>query len=426
MEREEGTAKSGASGPPADRRAPPPEADRGRGGAGPGWMVAAAFIGPGTVTTATVAGAEAGVALLWALAFSLLATLVLQEMSARLGVVTGLGLGEAVRRRFGNALLRVGAVVLILGAVALGNAAFEAGNLLGAALGLQGALGGGERAWAALVGVAAFGLLWTGSYRVVERALMGLVALMSVVFVATAVTVAPAIAWDAGALIPSLDDAGLLLAVALIGTTVVPYNLFLHASAVRERWSGPEGLGAARRNLVLSVGVGGAVSAAILLTAAGTIHPTGARVEDAGDMAVQLEPLLGSWARIFFAVGLFGAGMTSAVTAPLAAAYATAGALGWEKDLRGTRFRAVWAAVLLAGLATSVTGLEPVRAIVFAQAANGILLPFIAFFLLLAVNDGRWMGRWRNGGVANAVGTLVVLVAAGLGLRGILQALGVL
>lgn len=398
-----------------------------RGGAtGPGWMVAAAFIGPGTVTTATVAGAEAGVALLWALLFSLVATLVLQEMSARLGVVTGLGLGEAVRRRFGNVLLQAGAVALIVAAVAVGNAAFEAGNLLGAALGLQGALGGGERLWAGVVGGAAFLLLWTGSYRAVERALMGLVALMSLVFVVTAVTVFPRIEWHAGALLPTLDDGGLLLAVALVGTTVVPYNLFLHASAVRERWSGPEGLGDARRNLLLSVGVGGAVSVAILLTAAGTIHPTGRVVEDAGDMAVQLEPLLGSWARIFFAVGLFGAGMTSAVTAPLAAAYATAGAAGWERDLRSPRFRAVWVAVLLAGLVTSVTGLEPVTAIVFAQAANGLLLPFIAFFLLLAVNDGRWMGRWRNGGATNALGALVVLVAAVLGLRGILQAVGVI
>ena len=396
-----------------------------RGAAGPGWLVAAAFIGPGTVTTATVAGAEAGVGLLWALVFSLLATLVLQEMSARLGVVTGLGLGEAVRRRFGKPLLKVAAVLLILMAVALGNAAFEAGNLLGAALGLQGALGGGERIWAGVVGVAAFVLLWTGSYRMVERALMGLVAVMSVVFLVTAVTVLPAIRWETSALLPSLDGGNLLLAVALIGTTVVPYNLFLHASAVRERWSGPEGLGAARRNLLLSVAVGGLVSAAILVTAAGTIHPVGGEVRDAGDMAAQLEPLLGSWARAFFALGLFGAGMTSAVTAPLAAAYATAGALGWPRDLRSGRFRAVWGAVLLVGLVTSVTGLEPVRAIVFAQAANGVLLPFIAVFLLLAVNDGRWMGGWRNGAVANAGAGVVVLVAALLGLRGILQALGV-
>jgi len=390
-------------------------------------MVAAAFIGPGTVTTATLAGAGFGTTLLWALAFSLVATLVLQEMSARLGVVTGLGLGEAVRRRFQAPLLRIGAIVLIVSAISVGNAAFETGNLLGAALGLEGVAGGAPRSWALLIAALAAVLLWTGSYRVLEGVLMGMVALMSVVFMVTAFLVRPPLAeLLSGLFVPRLPEGALLFTVALVGTTVVPYNLFLHASAVRERFRGPQDLPAARRDLVASILVGGGVSLAILITAAGTIHGTGAEIRSAADMAPQLEPLLGRWAGVFFATGLFAAGMTSSVTAPLAAAWATAGALGWRTDLKAPGIRLVWGGVLGVGVFFAGTGIQPVEAILFAQAANGILLPCIAGFLLLAVNDRRWMGEHRNARWSNVLGLGILLVTLILGGRGILTALGVL
>ncbi len=389
--------------------------------------MAAAFIGPGTVTTATLAGAGFGTTLLWALAFSLVATLVLQEMSARLGVVTGLGLGEAVRRRFQAPLLRIGAIVLIVSAISVGNAAFETGNLLGAALGLEGVAGGAPRSWALLIAALAAVLLWTGSYRVLEGVLMGMVALMSVVFMVTAFLVRPPLAeLLSGLFVPRLPEGALLFTVALVGTTVVPYNLFLHASAVRERFRGPQDLPAARRDLVASILVGGGVSLAILITAAATIHGTGAEIRSAADMAPQLEPLLGRWAGVFFATGLFAAGMTSSVTAPLAAAWATAGALGWRTDLKAPGIRLVWGGVLGVGVFFAGTGIQPVEAILFAQAANGILLPCIAGFLLLAVNDRRWMGEHRNARWSNVLGLGILLVTLILGGRGILTALGVL
>ena len=391
---------------------------------GPGAAVAAAFIGPGTVTTATVAGVRFGVALLWALLFSLLATLVLQEMAARLGLVTGRGLGEAVRARFEGRAARWTAAGLVLGAVVLGNAAYETGNLLGGALGAEALAGGAgsPRLWALATAAVAFLLLWTGSYRVVERVLVGLVALMAAVFFVTAASLLPAPGRLAsGLLVPSLPDGGaLLVALGLVGTTVVPYNLFLHASAVRERWSGPEDLPAARWDAVLSITVGGAASMAVVVTAAGA---GGAGVADAADMAAQLEPLLGRWAEGFFAAGLLAAGVTSAVTAPLAAAWAAAGVLGWEPDLRSTRLRAVWGLVLGAGAAFAAAGVRPVPAILFAQVANGVLLPAVAAFLLVAANDGRRMGAWRNGRLLNVAGGLVVLVTLILGGRAVAGAL---
>jgi Mn2+/Fe2+ NRAMP family transporter len=385
--------------------------------------VAAAFVGPGTVTTATLAGAGFGVALLWALLFSTLATMALQEMAARLGLVTGAGLGEAIRRRFSRPLARTAAVGLVVAAIALGNAAYQTGNLLGGALGLQEALGGGVRLWVVAMGAVGAALLGSGRYRLVERAMVVLVAVMALAFVATAVLVLPSIGGEiiVGLLMPSLPEGSTLVALGLVGTTVVPYNLFLHASAVGRRWDGVADLGAARRDLILSIGIGGGVSMAILVTSAGTIFGTGIEIDSAGAMARQLEPALGGWARGFFAVGLFAAGMTSSVTAPLAAAWATAGALGWEDGLKTGRMRAIWGGVLGVGIVLALSGIRPVPAILFAQAMNGILLPAVAAFLLLVANDRGWMGSRANGIAANVVGGVVVLVTAVLGLRALVS-----
>lgn len=394
---------------------------------GPGAVVAAAFIGPGTVTTATLAGAGFGYTLLWALTFSTLATLVLQEMSARLGLVTGTGLGEAVRTRFGAGAGRLIAVTLVIAAIAFGNAAYETGNLLGASLGLSGIAGGSTRIWALVFAAIAFLLLWSGRYRTIERVMIGFVVVMSLVFLATAVVLRPPIgALLHGLFVPRVpaDPRALTLAVGLVGTTVVPYNLFLHAAAVSEKWKdGPAALPAARLDLGIAIILGGVVSMAIVATAAASLVG-GSQIASAADMAVQLEPMLGAWARVFFAAGLVAAGFTSTITAPLAAAWATAGALGWERDLRATRVRAVWIIVLGTGALFAATGIRPVPAILFAQVANGVLLPAIALFLLLAVNDSPRMGRWRNGIAMNVAGGIVVLVALGLGGWAVYRALG--
>lgn len=393
---------------------------------GPGWLVAAAFIGPGTVTTATVAGADYGPVLLWSLLFSVLATIVLQEMAARLGLITRKGLGEAIRSSFSGPT-RFLAVALVVGAIAIGNAAYETGNLLGGSLGLGGALGGAPRMWALVIGGVAAALLWSGSYAAVERLMILMVGIMSVTFLATAVTALPAMTeLLAGLFVPRIPDGSILVVVGLIGTTVAPYNMFLHASAVGERWSGPEDLGVARRDLVTSIALGGLVSMAILVTSAGTIHGTSTGVENAADMSAQLEPLLGAWAGVLFSIGLFAAGMTSAITAPLAAAYATAGALGWPRDLRNPRLRLVWGGVLLVGVGFAVTGIRAVPAILFAQAMNGILLPGVALFLLFAVNDLRLMGAHRNGRIANLIGAIVIGITVILGARALLSVLGIL
>ncbi|MGD8867740.1 MAG: Nramp family divalent metal transporter [Gemmatimonadales bacterium] len=390
---------------------------------GPGVVVAAAFIGPGTITTATVAGVDYGLALVWALVFAVVATLVLQEMSVRLGLVGQMGLGEAMRRRFGGGLGRVLSAALVIGAILVGNAAYETGNLLGGALGLEDLLGGGGRLWGPLLGTSAFALLWLGRYRWVERVLVGMVAVMGAVFLATAIAARPDLSQLASGLVPGglRDQAAMLTALGLVGTTVVPYNLFLHASAVRERWRDAADLDAARADTLASVSAGGVISIAVLVTAAAL--PATLHVTSAADMARALEPLLGRWAGAFFACGLLAAGLSSAITAPLAAAYATCGVMGWDADLRSTSARWVWATVLGVGVAFSALALQPIPAILFAQAANGLLLPIVAVFLLYAANDRSLLGSRANGWKSNLLGASMVLVAAALGLRSLLRAL---
>jgi manganese transport protein len=388
---------------------------------GPGFLVTAAFIGPGTVTTASIAGASYGYALLSAVALSACATIVLQEMSGRLGLVTGQGLGEALRGSFANPVLRWSILLLVVAAVACGNAAYQTGNVTGAALGLEELTGASGRMWSLLIGMAAFLLLLLGVYQAVERTLMVLVLAMSCCFLITAVIVGP----DLGDLMRGFASlrfpkGSATTVIALVGTTIVPYNLFLHASVVSQKWSRDDldrSLRQCRRDTLLAVGLGGCVTIAILVTSAAAFFAAGMKIDSAGTMARQLEPLLGSSARYFFAAGLFAAGMTSAVTAPLAAAYATSGALGWPIKLRSRRFSVVWMLVIVVGtLMAMLTGNSPIEAIVFAQAANGILLPVVVVFLLVVMNRSSLLGRYTNNLAANVIGVLVTLIAGGLGL----------
>jgi manganese transport protein len=397
---------------------------------GPGALVTAAFIGPGTITTCSIAGADFGYALLWGMVFSTIATIVLQDMSARLGIITRNGLGEALRKQFNSPVTKVFTTLLVISAITIGNAAFETGNVIGASLGLQSLSGSSDesvRIWAPLIGIVSFLLLFIGSYKLIEKVLILLVILMSLTFLTTAIIISPQLSEVLkGMFIPSLPEGSVLALVGLIGTTVVPYNLFLHASAVQERWKNPDDIPEARLDITVSVILGGLISIAIVITSSVAFFGTNNSINNVSDLGVQLEPLLGNWAKYCIGLGLFAAGISSAITAPLAAAYATSGILGWKRDLKSLRFRAIWIFILLIGVVLSVIGLKPLEAIVFAQAANGILLPIIAIYLLWVMNSRKVMGTSTNTTLSNVLGLIVVLVAMGLGLRSLLQVFGII
>ncbi len=398
---------------------------KGKGSLGPGVLIAAAFIGPGTVTTCTAAGVGFGYGLLWALLLSVIATGILQEMSARLGLVSRRGLADAVKTEVSWPLLKNGILGTILIAILVGNAAYEGGNIGGATLGLQALFGttySGFYPWC-IAGLA-FILLYFGNSKVLELVFTGLVFVMSLAFVITALLTKPD-TWELlkGMFVPALPNDGILTVIALVGTTVVPYNLFLHAALVHQKWKSPAALKQVRVDTAIAIAVGGLVSMAIVLCGAAT--KTGA-VNGVMDMAEALVPLFGEGARWFIGIGLFAAGITSAITAPLAAAYVANSCFGWNADIKDFRFRSVWMGVLLIGAFFMSFDINPIKVIQLAQIANGLLLPSVAFFLLWAVNRKSLMGRNGNTMAQNVLGVLIVLVSIVLGLKSILAVFGIL
>lgn len=399
---------------------------------GPGTLIAAAFIGPGTVTLCTIAGVNFGFNLLWAMLLSVFATIILQEMAARLGVVSQKGLSEVIREEIKIPFLKQFVTLLILAAIVVGNASYEAGNISGGVLGLETVIGESYcnvgnisiNLISVLIGVIAFTLLYIGNYKLLEKALISLVLIMSVSFIVTAVITKPDIvAVFKGVFVPKFPEKSLLTIIGLIGTTVVPYNLFLHASLVKERWKRKEDLSLAKKDTIVSILLGGLVSIAIIVSAAG-IQTTS--ISNAADLAKGLAPLYGDFAKYFLSLGLFAAGITSAITAPLAAAYVAKGCLGWKVDLKSKRFRWVWSIVLLIGVVFSSIGIKPIEIIKFAQVANGMLLPIIAGVLLWIMNKKSILGNYVNSKFQNVLGYVILIATIFLGIKGVLKVFNLL
>ncbi len=397
---------------------------------GPGTLVASAFIGPGTVTLCTLAGVNFGFNLLWAMALSILATMVLQEMAARLGIISEKGLSEVIKSEIKNPIINRFMMILILSAIVVGNASYEAGNISGGILGLETIVGELTfnlfgftiNALSIFIGVIAFSLLYIGNYKFIESALVTLVLLMSISFIVTAIITKPNLfSILKGVFVPTLPKGSLLTIIGLIGTTVVPYNLFLHASLVKEKWKGEKNLKAVQKDTVISIILGGLVSMAIIISAASI---SSAEITNTSDLAKSLAPLYGNFAKYFLGIGLFAAGITSAITAPLAAAYVAKGCFGWPGGLQSKKFRGVWIFILLLGVVFSSLGIKPIEIIKFAQVANGILLPVIAGILLWVVNRKIVLGNYVNSTLQNILGFAILLATIFLGLKGIFKVFG--
>ncbi len=392
-------------------------------------MVAAAFIGPGTVTSATLAGTSYGYTLLWAVTFATISACVMQEMSMRLGVAGRMGLGEAIRLKLKTPFAKWFAVILVIASIFVGNAAYEAGNITGVSLGAGLAWGEsttGSALVALLTALIAIALILYGRFKLIEQSLILMVALMGLVFLFAVFFSPPNLVEAFKAMfIPEIPSGSLLTVVALIGTTIVPYNLFLHASSAAAKWPDASSLSKARWDTVLSVTFGGLITMAILIAAAAGQSRTGIGELSQADLGTQLTPLLGKWSTVFTGIGFIAAGLSSAITAPLAASYATTEILGDAKNLKSPRFRMVSVAVILIGLFFALfPTLKPQTIILFAQVTNGFILPLIAAFLLWVMNDATLLKQHKNGLVANIAGATIIGVAVLLGAKSIAAAFG--
>lgn len=385
---------------------------------GPGAVVAAAFIGPGTVTSCFTSGASYGMTLLWAILFSTISVIIMQTMAARLGISTGLGVSEALRKKYTNKTAQILLAILVIAAVFIGNVAYETGNITGAVLGVQAVSTAIDtNTWKIIltlvIGVVAFYLLFSGSYTKVEKFLTALVVIMGLIFLVCAFVTKPD--WGAvfkGLFVPRVPDveggSAWMTVAALMGTTVVPYNIYLHASSAAKKWNDPEkDIPTSNLDSIISIGLGGVISLAIIVCASaiqGTADTTSGKT-----MALSLAPLFGNGAAVIFGVGLFAAGMSSAITAPLAAAFASSGILGWGADMKQNKFRLIWIVVLAFGIVAALTlGKSPTEIILFAQAANAFLLPITAILLLIVCNDKKLMGKYKNGIVINILAIIVI------------------
>jgi len=397
------------------------QAERAHANLGPGFLVTAAFIGPGTILTASRAGAEFGLSLLWALLFSLVMTFVLQEMALRLGLVKRLALTTILRDAVTQPVFKWGFLVLVGLAIVVGNSAYEGGNLTGAAAGAALLFGGDQRLWLMLLAFVCALLLLRGRYQSFERILMVLVALMAAMFSLSAIVM---VLNSEGAdirLLPSTpSDRSEWIVLALIGTTVVPYNLFLHASLVQRKWTDEvpldQAMTAARRDLAISLAIGGIVTIAVMVTAA-YLYRGGAAPSQLSDLPAQLAPIAGPFAEMAFALGLLAAGLSSALTAPLAASLTLEGVFHRDSQPSRWLFRSTWAVVLLCGAGFAVTSRQPVELILIAQVTNALLLPLLALILIVLAARTSIMGQHASRAWQSGVAVLAAMVCGYLSVQ---------
>ena len=384
---------------------------------GPGFLIVGSFIGPGTVTSSTRAGAEYGYALFWCVIFSVIAVIVMQGMAARLGIITQKGLAENLVIDFQERpVLRNILVGLVAVAITIGGFAYMSGDLTGTAIGISALTGIPTNIVAPSWGVCIMILLYFcgDAVKYLEKLLGICVIIMAIVFLVTMVVVKPDLAALLSGSFPSIPEGGLMTCLALIGTTVVPYNMFLHAASAKRTWHSSEEVPLCRFGTNVPMIIGGLVTGAIMITSAAVMY--GMPVRNALDMAVQLRPTLGSMAEPFMAAGLIAAGVSSAVCSPIGVSYVLAELFGWKTTGGDKRYTACNAAVLITGIVIAAMGFNPIALIMTAQAVNGIVLPVVVGVTIYLTSRTRIMGDYANSKLENVLGILIFLVSLILGL----------
>ncbi len=375
---------------------------------GPGVIITGAFIGPGTVTVCLLAGVKSGVSLLWAVLFSTFATIILQDMVVRLAVREKRSLEEIFLSRFTRPWLKGLFALFIFTAIIVGNTAYQSGNLAGTSLGVALLFEEIPGPWI-VFGVAVVCLfIFTFNNTQQFRQILGmLVAVMSLTFIALAMYFMPGPReLLRGLLIPSLMDDQLMLALGLVGTTVVPYNLFLHSALVYNAGEGE--LKALRTEGAISILMGGLISLAIVIT--GKIGE-GSTIANAADMATVLKNNMGSASLWLFGTGLFAAGFSSALTAPMAAGKVASGL--WQHFFLSQKRLGFWieVAVVILGAWVAIANVNNLWVIKTAQVINGMLLPVFIIMILYLLNTRTTMKKNKNNIWLNLAGFFVLLVS---------------
>jgi Mn2+/Fe2+ NRAMP family transporter len=386
---------------------------------GPGIITGFAGNDAGGVTTYTAVGAHYGFEMMWLLLLSTVGLLVIQEMCARMGAVTGKGLSDLIRERFG-----VRWTIVAMLALLIANGSNIVAEYAGIAASLQ--LFGVQRIVS--VPIAAV-LIWVlvvfFSYRIVERALFVLV-LAYIAYPISAFIVGPP--WGEvvrDSVIPTLPigQAALIAALALVGTTITPYMQFYIQASVVDKGIDRDQYRFERVDVLLGAILTGLNGFFIVVVAGAVLHPAGIHVDSAADAAQALGPLAGQQAQLLFGVGLFGASLLAATIMPLSTSYAICEAFGWESGIsknfrEAPVFMGLFTLLVVAGALIVLSPSVPlIPVILVSQNVNGLLLPIVLVFILKLAGDRRIMGDHANGrfsqwiGIGTAVGASVLSIA---------------
>lgn len=396
---------------------------------GPGATVAACIVGPGTVTTCTITGASYGYTLLWTMLFSVLSVLVLQNMATRVGIISKKGLGEAERIVFQGRKIHILLAVIFITAGIVGNTAFETSNLIGSTMGMEAVFPQVSRiVWILILGVVAGVLLFIGNYSYIEKFLTALVGLMGILFLITAVAIRPD--WSEvlkGMFIPRVPkvERAWYVLTGLIGTTISPFTVFLQSSSAAKKWGDHEdkhdAIATSWVDSIISLGLVFIISSAIVICAAAAFYGTDIEIANGKVMAELLEPVLGRWATVVFGLGLWAAGFSSALTAPLSASFVICGILGWGgENVKGKQFRIIMAIVLGFGIFAGCTlGASPTEIILFAQVLNAFVIPLNAILLVSICNNKKFMGDFTNNKIFNVLGAVIICITLTIAARNI-------
>ena len=378
---------------------------------GPGIITANVDNDAGGITTYSVAGAHYGYSLLWMLALVAFALIIVQEMSARLGIVTGKGLADLIRESFG-----VRATAVVIGIVVFANLANTVSEFAGVAASME-IFGVSKYISVPLVALGVWLLIVKGNYKFVERIFL-VASAIYFAYVLSGVMANPP--W--GTVLEAVHtptfhfEVGYItIFVTVIGTTIAPWMQFYQQASIVDKGLKVGELGYERIDVIVGSAFAVLVAAFITIACAATLYANGVRIDTAKDAALALKPLAGEYAATLFALGLLNASVFSAAILPLSTAYVVCEAFGWEMGVsrdwkEAPVFFGVYTALIVLGAAII---LLPIRSLIetmlASQTLNGVLLPIILITMLKLINDKRLMGKYVNGRVFNIVAWAMVI-----------------
>jgi Mn2+/Fe2+ NRAMP family transporter len=383
---------------------------------GPGIITANVDNDAGGITTYSVAGAHYGYSLLWMFGLVALALIIVQEMSARLGVVTGKGLADLIRERMG---MRV--TLVIVGVLLIANLANTVSEFAGVAASME-IFGISKYISVPVVALGVWLLIVKGSYKMVERIFL-VASAIYLTYVASGLLANPP--WPAiaqASVTPTFHfDAGYVtIVVTIIGTTIAPWMQFYQQASIVDKGLRPEDYAYERLDVIVGSLFAVVIAAFITIACAATLFTHGLRIETAQDAAVALGPLAGSYASTLFALGLLNASVFSAAILPLSTAYVVCEALGWESGVSRTLkeapvFFGVYTTLIVLGAGIILLPIKSlIQTMLDSQTLNGVLLPVILIAMLWLINDRELMGQFVNGRLFNIVAWAMVVVLIGL------------